>query len=154
MAREAKDPEADYRAALYVAKEGWTGIPANGFKAALVNTCRLIDDFPMTLAKRILYVRTQGFTENGIGLIKIEGKHYCWESKVRLNPGTADIRFRPRYDNWGMTVEIEFLRNLISREMLCNLLELCGWAEGLCEHRPGSPVSNTGSFGRFEICKE
>ena len=34
-AREAKDPKQCYLDSLYVSTDGWTGIPANGFKDCL-----------------------------------------------------------------------------------------------------------------------
>jgi hypothetical protein len=50
-----------------------------------------------------------------------------------------------------MLLNIEFLSSVISAEQIANLVELAGFVEGLCEHRPGSPKNNTGSFGRFKI---
>ena len=41
--KSAKDPEADYKASLYVSTEGWTGIPAGGVKGCMVAACRATD---------------------------------------------------------------------------------------------------------------
>lgn len=153
--KEAKDPEADYKASLYVSTEGWTGIPANGVKAALVNACRAVDGLPMTLAKRMLFVRGQGKTAGGQELVRIYGDHQMHEAMVRIdNGGTADIRFRGIYPEWKANLEIEFLASVISAEQVGNLVELAGFIEGLCEHRPGSPKSNSGSNGRFQIVRD
>lgn len=150
--REAKNPEEDYKASLYTSTEGWTGIPAGGVKGALVNSCRAVEGLPMTLAKRMVFVRSQGVTAAGQGLVRIHGEHKMHEAMVRIdNGGTADIRFRAVYSEWSATFEIEFLSSVISAEQIANLVELAGFIEGLCEHRPGAPKNNTGDNGRFQI---
>lgn len=149
--REAKDPEADYQASLYVSTEGWTGIPAGGVKGCLVNACRATD-VAMTMAKRMLFVRSQGVTKDGQQLVRIYGEHKMHRAMVRIdNGGTADIRFRAVYPDWSARLEIEFLESVISAEQVANLVELAGFCEGLCEHRPGAPKNCTGSNGRFAI---
>lgn len=151
-AKGAKDPEADYKDSLYVSTEGWTGIPCGGVKGCLVNACRAVDDLPMTIAKRMIFIRAQGRTEGGMELVRIHGKHEMHEAMVRIDNGAStDIRFRAIYPQWSMKLEIEYLSNIISAEMIANLVNLAGFMEGLCEHRPGSPKSNTGNLGRFEI---
>lgn len=152
--REAKNPEKDYKASLYVSTDGWTGVPAGGVKGCLVNSCRATD-IPMTLAKRMIFVRSQGVTAGGQGLVRIYGDHQMHESMVRIDSGgTADIRFRACYPKWSMKLEIEFLASVLSAEQVANLVELAGFVEGLAEHRPGSPKSNTGDNGRFRIKRE
>src|SRR5580700_1767170 len=107
--KEAKDPEADYKASLYVSTEGWTGVPAGGIKGALVNACRACD-LAMTLAKRLLFIRAQGVDKEGRGLVRIYGEHKLHQAMVRIDNGsTADIRFRAVYPQWSMKLEIEFL---------------------------------------------
>ncbi len=153
--KEAKNPEEDYRAGLYTSTEGWTGIPAGGVKGCLVGACRAVDGLPMTLAKRMMFVRAQGHTKEGQDLVRVFGEHRMHEAMVRIdNGGTADIRFRPIYPQWSCKLEIEFLASVISAEQICNLVELAGFIEGLCEHRPGAPKSNTGNNGRFQIRRE
>jgi hypothetical protein len=167
--KEAKDPEADYKASRYISAEGWDGIPAGGVKGCLVNACRAVDGLPMTLAKRMLFVASQGTTAGGQGLVRIYGKPQVLKSQVvlpdavsemhegmvRLDAGgTADIRFRAMYREWSMRLEIDFLASVISAEQVANLVELAGFIEGLCEHRPGAPKSNTGDWGRFQIKRD
>ena len=149
--RNAKNPEEDYKASLYTSTEGWTGVPAHGVKAGLVNACRMVDGLPMTMAKRILYVPPQGYTDSNSGLVRIHGEHKMWENHTRLESGVADIRFRAMYEKWSALFEIEFIQNQISAEQVANLVELCGRCEGWCEWRPGSPKSNSGTFGMFEV---
>jgi len=149
--KEAKDPAADYLASRYISTEGWDGVPAGGVKGCLVNACRAVDGLPMTLAKRMLFVKSQGVTKEGQQLVRIYGEHQMQEGMVRIDQGTADIRFRASYPRWSMKLEIEFLSSVISAEQVANLVELAGFIEGLCEHRPGAPKSCTGDSGRFQV---
>jgi hypothetical protein len=149
--KSLKVPEDDYQASLYKSTEGWTGVPASGIKGCIVNACRAIDGLPMTLAKRMIFVRAQGYTKEGQGLVRIIGDHKMHEAMVRIATGVADIRFRGIYEKWEMNLEIEFLEDNISVQNLANLLNISGFVEGLCEHRPGAPKSNTGDNGRFFI---
>jgi hypothetical protein len=149
--KDAKDPQADYLASRYISTEGWDGVPAGGLKGCVVNACRAVDGLPMTLAKRMLFVRAQGYTKDNMGLVRIYGEHQMHEGMVRIDQGTADIRFRAIYPTWSMKLEIEFLSSIISAEQVANLVELSGFIEGLCEHRPGAPKSCTGNNGRFQI---
>ncbi len=149
--KEAKDPEADYKASLYTSTEGWTGVPAGGIKGALVAACRTVSGLPMTVAKRIVFVQADGVTEDGKQIVRVEGEHKLHQAMVRLESGVADIRFRAIYEKWEMKLSIEFAADMISSEQVCNLVQRAGRMEGLCEHRPGAPKSNTGDFGRFRI---
>ena len=107
----AKDPDADYKASLYVSTEGWTGIPAGGMKGCLVNACRAVDGLPMTLAKRMIFVQSQGVTKEGQELIRVYGEHKMHEGMVRIdNGGTADIRFRAIYTEWSLKRQCNFWR--------------------------------------------
>jgi hypothetical protein len=150
--RAARNPEEEYRDSLYVSHQGWTGIPAGGVKGCLVNACRAVDGMPMTLAKRILFVASQGTgVKDEKQLVRVYGEHKMHRGMVRLDSGVAMERFRAEYKEWYIDLEIHFLENLISAEQVANLVELAGYIEGLCEHRPGAPKSNTGDSGRFRI---
>jgi hypothetical protein len=152
--REAKNPEECYRNSLYTSTDGWTGIPAGGVKGCIVNACRATD-VPMTLAKRMIFVRAQGMTSTGQELVRVYGEHQMHEGMVRIdNGGTCDIRFRAIYPKWRAEIEVEYLGSVISAQQVANLVELAGYIEGLCEHRPGSPKSNTGNFGRFVVTRD
>lgn len=154
-ARPPKNPHEDYMNALYTSTDGWTGVPAGGIKGSLVNACRAVSGLPMTLAKRMIFVKAQGYTKDGQGLVRIYGEHHMHQGMVRIDNGkTADIRFRPEYKKWGAQIEIDFLSNVISAEQVANLVMLAGYIEGWCEHRPGAPKSNTGDLGRFEIIQD
>jgi len=149
--REAKNPEEDYQQARYISTEGWDGVPSVAFKAACVGACRFAEDIPMTMAKRLLYIVPDGRDKDGVELTQIVGKPRSRQDMVRLESGTADIRFRPEYVQWSAVIRVRFIASVISAEMVLNLVELAGSVEGVCEWRPSAPKSATGSHGCWAI---
>ncbi len=147
-----KVPLDEYNASRYISTEGWDGVPAGGIKGCLVNACRAVEGLPMTLAKRMIFIKGQGQDAKGKSLVRIIGEPKMDEAMVRIDNGnTVDLRYRAIYMPWSMKLEIEFLSNIISAEMLVNLLNMAGFVEGLCEWRPGSPKNCTGELGRFKV---
>lgn len=139
--REAKDPEADGEATFYKNSKGEICIPAICLKSAIVGGCRSIKDLPMTVAKGAIFVL--GDEDE---LIKMEYKSKKIQSDmVRVATGGADIRFRGRLDDWYFIATVQFNADVISAEQLVNLINVAGWACGLCEWRP----QKGGNLGRF-----
>jgi hypothetical protein len=152
--REAKNPEQEYEEATYRdATHGWFGVPSVAFKAAAVGACRFVDDIPMTMAKRLLYVIADGRDKDGTDLTQLVGERTMRQDMVRLDSGSADIRFRPEFLKWSCVLRIRFISSVVSAEMLVNLLEIAGATEGACEWRPSSPDSSTGTHGCWQIVR-
>lgn len=153
--REPKDPKADYESSLYVADDGWCGVPATGFKAALVGCCRSVDGLPMTLAKRMMFVECDGrSTKQNVDLVRIIGEHRMREDMVRLESGVADLRYRAEFPEWKATLTITYNAGVVQAQQILNLVELAGLTEGTCEWRPSSPKSSTGTYGRWRCVTE
>lgn len=151
--KEAKNPEADYLASMYISDEDWHGVPAVGFKQAMVDACRQTDGLSMTLAKRLFFIKADGrSSKKNVDLVRIEGTPRPREDMVRLKKGgSADIRYRAEYPEWSATLTVEYNARLISAEQIVNLVELAGYSEGVCEWRPSSPESATGIYGRWKV---
>lgn len=150
--RESRNPEADFQGARYVSDEGWDGFPVVGFKAAMVNACRLVTGLNMTLARRLFFVETDGRSQaQNTELVRIYGEPRMRTDMVRLggvsNP--ADLRYRPEYSPWRAVLTIRYNAGMISAEHIANLVALAGQFEGVGEWRPGQ--SATGSYGLWEI---
>ena len=143
--RPKKDPEEDYESSIYRLPDGSIGFPSAGFKAAIVGACRMFDGLPMTLAKQVIRVNGE--------FVKIEGEPRMREDMVRLETGVADIRYRAGFPEWRTTLSITFNANIITPEMLINLVDAAGFG-GVGEWRPSSPKSATGSFGCFRVALE
>lgn len=151
IGREPKDPVADFNASRYTSTEGWDGIPATAFKAAMVAACRLVDGLTMTLAKQLFFVVGDGFTAKGVDLVRLVGEPTMREDMVRNDSGVADIRFRAQYWPWSAELTIRFNANLINHENIASLVALAGSSVGVCEWRPSAPKVATGSYGLWAI---
>lgn len=154
-----RDPEADFMGARYIADEGWDGFPAVAFKAAMIESCRLVAGLTMTVARRLFFINPDGYSKGATAdgysqgrteeLVRIYGEPERREDMVRVGMGTADLRYRAQYWPWSVTVNIRYNAGMISLEQMLNLLELAGSTEGVGEWRPGK--SDTGSYGLWSV---
>ena len=153
--KEPRDPQADFEGAKHQSGEGWEGVPAVAFKAAMVGACRLVEGVSMTLAKRLMFVEGTPLKSGMLSpLVKLQGEPARLRTDtVRLDNGSADMRYRPEYWPWSAELTIRYNAGILSPDMLLNLLETAGAFEGVGEWRPGSPMSATGSFGTFSVAR-
>jgi hypothetical protein len=136
--REAKDPEADYRACFYHTDDGAYGFPAIGVKSAMVNAARFLDA-KMTVMRGAFHIDAE--------MLPVIGEPRPREDMVRVGMGTADIRYRPEFVDWRIPVTIKFNEAAISAEQIANLLNVAGFGVGIGEWRP----EKNGSYGRFHV---
>ena len=138
-AKEAKDPEVDFRSSLYPYPGGGYGFPSVAFKNAAVSACRFSDGIKMTHARGAFHVQDE--------LVKIDGEPTMREDMVRIGMGTADIRFRGEFRDWSASLRVSFNRNVFSPAQIMNLFNLAGFGVGVGEWRP----EKNGQFGRFHV---
>jgi len=149
--RAARDFNDDYEQSMHRATEGWVGIPASAFRAALISACRLVN-FKMTLAKMSLFVLAQGFDkEDGTPLIKIAGKPEACEHMVRNATGVADIRVRAMWRDWSARLTIQYDADQFTQTDVVNLLHRVGTQVGIGEGRPDSKASAGMGWGTFSV---
>ena len=148
VAKEAKNPEADYLASKYLDSKGRDCVPAAGFRNAMISAGRFSEGVPMTIIRGSIFVLA-----DAEGLIPIEA-HECRmrEDMVRVGgkgPGTgvADLRYRAEYNPWQCRLKIQYNANSLSLAQVLNLTRLAGMSVGLCEWRP----EKNGQYGRFDI---
>jgi len=148
--KEPKDFEKCYEEAFHRSEEGWVGMPAAAFRAAMVSACRLVG-FEMTKAKLALFVEPDGIdADDRMPLVRIHGEPKQLESHVRL-PGSTDIRIRPVFNEWSAQICVKFDADLFSEEDVANLLMRAGLQVGIGEGRPDSKKSTGLGWGLFEI---
>ena len=141
--REPRDPKADYEGAMYLTDDGRPGIPARLFKAAMVNTANDVGQ-----AKTVM--RRAFFIEGNILLI--EGDEPTMrEDFVRLESGVADLRYRPQWEKWAVTLTIRYNASVISAAHVVNLLRTAGFAAGVGEGRMASPKGIGMGWGSFDV---
>jgi hypothetical protein len=70
--REAKATDDLFQEARYISREGWDGIHAGAFRAAMISACRLVG-FKMALAKLSLFIIQDGWDkqEPQIPLVRV-----------------------------------------------------------------------------------
>jgi hypothetical protein len=138
-AKEAKDPEQDYRDSLYLHPDGGYGFPAVAFKSAAVDACSHVAGVTKVEARGAFHI---------IGdLIQIFGEPSPREDMVRIAMGTADIRYRGEFREWHAVLDLRFNANVLSPEQIVNLFNTGGFAIGVGEWRP----QRDGSFGMFHV---
>ena len=149
--RDARDFDQDCMDAMHIADEGWVGVPASAFRNAMISACRTVG-FKMTLAKLSVFVESDGFDRvDGTPLVKLEGKWERSDLAVRNATGVLDIRVRPMWREWSMTIRVRFDADQFTAADVANLLSRVGMQVGIGEGRPDSKSSAGLGFGLFRI---
>lgn len=149
--RAPKDFDAVYKGAMHISTEGWHGIPASAFRAAMVSACRTVS-FKMTLAKLSIFVLHDGLDkDDGSPLIRINGKPVRRDMPVRLANGSTDILARPFFDEWSATVQLQWDADQFSATDVINLLSRVGVQVGVGAGRPDSKMSCGMGWGTFKV---
>ena len=139
-AKAAKDPERDYEEAFYRLPNGKPGFPTIAFKQAAVSAGgRFSDGLKMTELRGAFFIDGE--------LAEIKGEPSMREDMVRVGMGTADIRYRPEFKKWRVTLPIKYNADKISLEQLVNLFGLAGFGVGVGEWRP----EKDGQYGMFHV---
>jgi len=143
--KEKRKPEEEAEACLYKIGKS-LGIPATAFKAAIVDACRFFSEPSMVEAKQLLFVEGEGPQQ----LVKISGEKQLVEDTPRNANGNADLRYRYYIHEWTCTLRIRFVAARISAESVVALVDAAGRG-GVCDWRPSSPKSKTGTYGTWRM---
>lgn len=139
QAREAKNPDALYKASLYTISKNKFGFPVVAFKSAAVDAC--------SHAEGITKVEARGaFHING-EFVELVGKPNMRRDTVKIGMDKTDLRYRGEFKTWQTTLEIRYNKNVLSIEQIVNLFNIGGFAIGVGEWRP----QKDGSFGMFHV---
>lgn len=151
-AKEARNFEDNYQAARHISTDGWDGIVASSFRNALISACRTVG-FKMTLAKLSVFVKPDGFDEDGTGLVRItKGKPRMDVRPGRNATGVIDLRARPMWAaGWEARPTFRWDADQFSENDMVNLLARAGAQVGVGEGRPDSKMSAGCGWGEFEI---
>lgn len=150
-ARECRDYEAEYKAAMYISSEGWNGIPASCFRNACISACRLVG-FKMTLAKLSIFIEADGLDlTEGLPLVKLNGTPEISQMPVRNATGVMDIRTRPMWREWSCDLRIRYDTDQFTSADVVNLIARVGMQVGIGEGRPDSKSSAGLGYGMFRV---
>lgn len=142
--REPKDPQYEFEQSLYRLPDGSYGLPAIAFKKAAVAACRYIPGVPMTFARGAFYVVGEPTPEGE--LVRIHGEPRLRQDMVRVDDGTADIRYRAEFPEWSAELLVRFNAGVISLEQIVQLLQYAGFHVGVGENRPERSGGQNGLF--------
>lgn len=149
--KDPKDFNEVYQGARHISREGWDGATCATFRNSMISACRLVG-FKMTIGKLSVFVEADGNSAaDGTPLVRIIGEPVPFEAPVRNASGVADIRVRPRWDNWTANLRVRYDREQMSDEDIINLLVRAGAQCGIGEGRPDSSNSFGQGWGLFEI---
>lgn len=168
--REKKDPFENYMAARYRLSDGSDGVPAGGIKAAIVDgfgkdvgvftskakgAIRVVADDPATNLVRIVHGSNPDASDytfdDALSPEEYERAPRLREDIVRNDSGVIDIRHRPEYWPWAMRLHVRYLPQIASQNQVLQAIARAGFTIGLCEWRPGSKESKSGSLGTWRI---
>ncbi len=150
--REAKDTDDLFNESRYVSADGWDGIHAGAFRAAMISACRLVG-FKMTLAKLSVFIIQDGWdkAEPQIPLIRIYGKAVKQEDMARVETGQPYVTVRAAYREWAVKLRVRWDGDQFTITDIGNLLMRVGMQVGIGEGRPDSKNSPGMGWGLFEL---
>jgi len=141
--RDVRDPEAECEAATYRLSDDRIGFPVVAFKAAMINATHKDLGLPKTLVKAGLFIHAE---EGDLVWIDTPTSKMR-EDVVRVGQGSTDLRYRPQFSDWCVTLRMEYDEDLLTANALVNLLNRAGFGVGIGEYRP----ERGGDWGRFEV---
>lgn len=143
-----KDPRALIEGCKYLDVKKRDCVPAVSFKNAIVAAARFTEGLPMTFLRGALFVRGDTRDANGVDLLTLSYSSITSrEDMVRVGQGTADMRYRPQYNDWSVDLPIEFDESVVSADIVANLVRRAGFSVGIGEWRPECDGTN----GQFDI---
>lgn len=150
--RKPKDFDARFKDAKYISTEGWLGIPCTQFRAAMVAACRCCG-IVMTQAKLAVFIEPDGYTEKGIGLVKItKGIPQMHIQSMPNSNGRADLRARPIWAaGWQAKLHLYWDADMITTSSVLNLAIRAGIQCGIGEGRHNSKKCCGLGWGTYKI---
>ena len=143
--RAIRDPEQEFREAAYVCEDGRFGFPSGGIKACLIGAAHKDIGLEKTLLRKSLFIIPDD-PINNLSALETDDP-FMREDHVRIGSGSADLRYRPEFRNWGMVLSFEFDAQALTQNTILNLIQRAGFGVGLGEWRP----EKGGEYGRFEV---
>lgn len=142
---EPKDPEQCAKAATYLTQDGRYGVPVSAVKACLVGAAHKDIGVDKTVVRKSVFF----YCDDPRGIIPFASfsDPVTRTDTVRLNGKTADLRYRPMFKEWQLSLYLSLQPDLISVDTFLHLFQRAGFGVGIGEWRP----ERNGEFGRFEI---
>jgi hypothetical protein len=161
VGREAKDPEADFRASLYPIDEplGVYGFPATGVKNTLVASAHKDKNIAKVDVRKALFIHgdmtrlmpAKGGAICDVPLLRIWGSAPVMrEDMVKIGSGlnkVATLSYRGQFTFWAIELRGLFNPYILNKEKLIRIVSDAGIECGVGEWRN----ERSGLFGSFHI---
>lgn len=142
--REVRDPEAEAQAAMYVTEDGQPGISVSALAKCIVGAAHKDIGIEKTLVRKSLFIVCNDRNK----VLPMEcSEPRIREDTVRVGQGGADLRYRPEFETWACTFEVQFNADMLTPADIFNLINLAGFGVGINEWRP----EKGGEYGRFRV---
>lgn len=142
--REVRDPQAEFEAATYRTAKGKYGFPGMALKRAIIAAAHKDLGIEKTMVRKALFLHI----DDPGGIIEMDCKPpRMREDMMRVGMGSVDLRYRPEFEEWAATVDIEFDSELLTDQDVITLIDRAGFGVGIGEGRP--EVGR--DFGRFKV---
>lgn len=146
--KEPKDPEQEYRDAMYLMDDGDYCYPALAFKDATVGAARDYGrNVKMTELKQWLWFIGERGGNDDRQMIRIYGEPRMREDYVRVGRGGTDLRYRPEFLDWRAELVIRYNPALLTSDSVLALIETGGQGLGVGDWRP----EKGGDSGTYQI---
>lgn len=146
--KQPKDPDSDYEAAFYRHDDDGYGFPVIAFKAATVGGARFFGkDVTMTGLRQCMFFDAELSKRAGQKLARIIGEPHMREDAVTVGVSGRDLRYRPEFVEWATTLDVIYVKSMLTRESVLSLIEAGGMGVGVGEWRP----EKRGDFGTYMI---
>lgn len=143
--RDARDTDAEFKAAMHLTSDGKHGVPVMAIKTCIINAAHKDLGIEKTLVRKALFVGVSD--PSGVIPFDKHSKPWMREDPMRIGRGSVMLRYRPQYDTWSLIVTFEIDSSLLTIENLLNLITRAGFGVGLLEGRP----EKGRDFGRFKL---
>lgn len=146
--KEPKDPEREYMDAAYRLDDGGYGIPAIAFKSATVSAARFFGkSVTMVGLRQTMFFAGEFSGKEGMMLSRINGEPEMREDVVRVGNGGTDLRYRPCWTEWSTSLDITYVKSMLTKDSVLSLVEAGGLGVGVGEWRP----ERRGEYGTYYI---
>jgi hypothetical protein len=146
--KEPKDPEREYRDAAYRLDDEGYGIPCIAFKSATVSAARFFGkSVTMVGLRQTIFMAGEFSKIEGMMLARISGMPEMREDVVRVSNGGTDLRYRPCWNEWSTTLEVTYVKSMLTFDSVLSLVEAGGLGVGVGEWRP----ERKGEYGTYMI---
>lgn len=148
--KEAKDPRAEFEAAIYRLDDDAYGVPVLAFKMATVEASRLYGKTVTKVGLRqSLFFQGEYSKSAGQSLVRLDVPDPVMrEDVVRVGISGTDLRYRPEFvADWKAELEVIYVKSSLTKESVLSLIDAGGTTVGVGEWR----VERDGDFGTYRI---